>query len=319
MKRRGKSAIGSEENQELLTPKVRVRHARVVEKTEEELKPEPLIFNGSNLFDVPKVETEEEEKPSTVFSFFAEPDDEPEEEPVQETTEVLKERLVPEQESREEPEKEQLVPPPVEEQIASEEQKSEPEVFVFETGTQEPEPEEEGPKPEELVSRVPEKGAVSTTRRVSFSVLEKVRRSVGNFTKMNNGVTSDDVEIRYAEDELEPVDVLKDGTLLLPNRRVYLGPMVQPWDSMSEVRIPRGQEVELDVGVSFLLPENYALEVYGADSMCDKHGLVLSDGKVLMSRQEAYFPIVLKVKAISDVSYISKLGKVVQCRLVPLE
>lgn len=175
----------------------------------------------------------------------------------------------------------------------------------------------------ELVEELPDVSSpvieVPAVKKEYYDIRANVIKSIETFQKLNTGLCVTDVEISYNADDVSKIELLRDGSILLPNQRVYFGPIAEDWDSLFEVRVPRGKECELELGVHFALPDNYAIEFSGNDLMRDKHGLELADGKVLLTRQEALLPIVIRLRSISDVSYIAKYSKIIQCKLKQLD
>lgn len=310
---------------ESVLPKVRVRHPRIVggdgKKTAVEDEDESVFaFKGKNLFNMP--EAEESESSDSLINMFGM--DEEEQEDAVKAEEAPLMQLFNQSDSTknvEEDEAQDSLVAGQDSMLNQKETASEQPIVPRETQENKGEFIEELPSIEELTP-VREDAAIpdsKSTATHNTSVSDKVIRSVQNFLKLNSGLSTDDVEIRYTSDDIEQVELLKDGGILLPNKRVYFGPIEEAWDELSEVRVPRGKELELELGVSFILPDNFALEFLSTDLMRDKHGLELADGKVLLTRQEAFLPVVLKLRSVSDVSYVSKFGKIVQCRLKQLD
>lgn len=152
--------------------------------------------------------------------------------------------------------------------------------------------------------------------RKSSSVFNRLSNAISDYNDKNTGIFSDDVSVRYEDDNSIAVKITSDGRMCLPNRRLFKEGHVVPWDFVNEIRIQKGMEVELDLGVSFLLPNHYALEIFGISDMRNKYGVELVNGVQRLNRQTAMQPITLVLRALDDLAYVQHYQSIVQARLV---
>ncbi len=148
------------------------------------------------------------------------------------------------------------------------------------------------------------------------SLLRKVQNIIAVYNSRNSGVVSEDIQIRYYHDNMNEVQTTEDGRLVFPNQRVYYRGFTEEWDRVNEVRVPKGAEFEVDLGIGVFLPDGYELELAGVRELRTKYELELIDGVVHLSRQNAMFPIVVQLRAVGDMAYVQKHKSLIQARLV---
>lgn len=146
-------------------------------------------------------------------------------------------------------------------------------------------------------------------------VIEKLQRVIALYNSRNGGACADDITIKYSDDSLLQVDMTANGTLTLPNYRVFSDGRMVEWDNINELRIPKGATVELDLGVSILLPDFYELELISVHDLRTKYGLMMQQ-PVKVSRQNAMFPLTVILTAVEDLAYIQKFRSIIQARIV---
>lgn len=148
------------------------------------------------------------------------------------------------------------------------------------------------------------------------NLLHSLQNNIAIYNSRNSGVIADDIQIRYYNEGGCEVQMTDDGRLILPNQRVYYKGMMEDWDRVSEVRIPKGAEFEVDLGIGIFLPDGYELEIAGVRELRTKYGLEVVNGIIHLSRQDAMFSIVVPMHAVDDLAYVQKYKSLVQARLV---
>ena len=146
-------------------------------------------------------------------------------------------------------------------------------------------------------------------------VIKKIQRAISLYNSKNGGACANDIVIRYSTDSLPQATVTDGGTLALPNCRVFSAGRVVEWDQINELRVPKGETVELDLGVSILLPDFYELELVSVHNLRAKYGLMMQQ-PVSVSRQDAMFPLTVTLKAVEDLAYIQKFQSIIQARVI---
>lgn len=146
-------------------------------------------------------------------------------------------------------------------------------------------------------------------------VIKKIQRAISLYSSKNGGACANDIVIRYSTDSLPQATVTDGGTLALPNCRVFSAGRIVEWDQINELRVPKGETVELDLGVSILLPDFYELELVSVHNLRAKYGLMMQQ-PVNVSRQDAMFPLTVTLKAVEDLAYIQKFQSIIQARVI---
>lgn len=170
-----------------------------------------------------------------------------------------------------------------------------------------------------------QKGAITEPESKQVFVAEKIKPSkeslldrfkgvVAKYNTENSGVVSSEASIMYYDDTVSDVK-MSNGEMLMPIRKVYLNGVEVPFDSLGEVRIPHGGEIEVDLGVSIAMPNGVNLQIDGVSELTKKFGLNLRN-PLMLRRQETVHPIVVQLVAVDELAYISKYQSVVQAKFV---
>lgn len=146
-----------------------------------------------------------------------------------------------------------------------------------------------------------------------YSILERLRDVIDEYRNSDSGVFADTAKLRYCDGVSEAV--IEDGELHLPIRKVYVGGKEVPFNSVGEVRIPPTTEIELDLGVSMVLPDGINLELSEISGVETKFGLSLKS-KCILNRQDALFPIVVVMRPVDEVAYVNRYRSLIKARFV---
>lgn len=149
----------------------------------------------------------------------------------------------------------------------------------------------------------------------SLSLLDRIHREITTYNERNTGVFLDTADFKYCDGVAKAA--IKDDAMLLPIRKVYLNGMAVDFDRVGEVRIPEGVDVELDLGVSVVMPDNVELALSTAPEVERKFGVTVRS-KTVLRRQDALFPIVVKMRVLDTIAYISKYHGVIEARFLPV-
>lgn len=148
------------------------------------------------------------------------------------------------------------------------------------------------------------------------SLLGKLCRVIEHFNASDTNVYSEAISVKYSGDGIADVTV-KNHSLILPLDKVYLGGRAKEWNRVDEVNIPMDSEVEIDLGISVIMPDNVVLEINGVPELTSKFGLALKE-PIRLRRQEAIFPIVVKAVAVDDLAYVQKHQSLFRAQIIPV-
>lgn len=210
--KRGKQGTESVDEMQAV-PKVKVRHPRVIQSEEtqpDEVEDTSFIFNGKNLFGIPTDDAEDGELESEPINFFE--SEESEEKELPEPAMLAGNDGKKETENSSELQSFEFAEddvPAVSEEPADfaqdnyvgDEAGAGKEFLGDEPVTQQQAGSREESKPEQQKHRT--------------DVITHLANSVSKFKKLNSGLASEEVEIRYQEDGLTQVEVLKDGAIIV--------------------------------------------------------------------------------------------------------
>lgn len=154
------------------------------------------------------------------------------------------------------------------------------------------------------------------TIRQSHDVLQMVKEAQQLLSKPIRW-NSDEISIKY-DKGVELVHVCEDGTILFPNNLVYQGGISYGWDKNFEVKVPKGDSIELDLGICIAMPTGYGIEITGAEDILDKYGMKLKEGQSVLSPLDAATPIIVQLEACTNTSYVAKYKSILKGRLVEL-
>lgn len=111
---------------------------------------------------------------------------------------------------------------------------------------------------------------------------------------------------------------LPNGEILLGNARVYgKDGMPKKWNKIFEVPMHCGEEIELDLGVHFEIPDGYGVELYAREELSTKFGLEVIS-KLYFDPKLAALPITVRLRACKNTSYLAKFQKVFVAKVVRL-
>lgn len=113
-------------------------------------------------------------------------------------------------------------------------------------------------------------------------------------------------EIETVEDSVQVVKTEKG--LLFSNYRVFVDGVQQLWDTMFEVKLPKGSQVEVATGVCLKVPQGVQAELCGIAELEEKHALRFLGGST-GGEVVAFFQA-------DEGAYVSKIGRIVQCQFV---
>lgn len=147
-------------------------------------------------------------------------------------------------------------------------------------------------------------------------LISRLEEAAKIYNTKDSGVYSEDITIKYYDEESLGVTVDDNGILSMPNAYVYVNGVKVAWDNVNETRVSKKDVIELDLGVGLTIPEGYELQIAGAKNLEDKYGLKLIEQNKRIVRQAALFPIVVRLSAIKDLAYIQKYRSIIKARLV---
>lgn len=166
------------------------------------------------------------------------------------------------------------------------------------------------PEPSEELLEKPE----GAPKQEAVRITEKLVTAVTEYMRLNSGVYGEDATVRYC-DGVKSI-VVANNEMRLPVRRVYVNGIVMPFNSLGEVRVPNGVEVEVDFGVSVVMPDGFGIELHTIDGVDKQYGLSLAEPVVSINRQEALYPIVAKFKVLDGLAYVNKACSLVAAKFV---
>ncbi|MEY8334665.1 hypothetical protein AALB53_16395 [Lachnospiraceae bacterium 47-T17] len=152
------------------------------------------------------------------------------------------------------------------------------------------------------------------------TVLERLENAVNTYnSKVRSELSSTDVNIIFDDDKHKDIVIVDPTThkFLLPNGHVYVNGKQKAWNLVHEIRVQKYSKVELDFGISILLPAGFGLELKPVTECGTKFGLGVAEDKVLYNAQEAAEGISVTLYGCTDASYIAEyqqlfIGKVVK-------
>lgn len=148
------------------------------------------------------------------------------------------------------------------------------------------------------------------------SILEKLVSVAQEYQKLDAGVASNEVSVRYCDGVKS--GYIKNSELYLPIRMVYVNGLARPFDSVGEVKVPMGAKVEVDFGTSFALTGGIGIQMTAVDDCENKFGLRLKS-KECIRRQEALFPLVAEFEVVDEIAYVSKFQSIAHVKFVKLD
>ena len=156
------------------------------------------------------------------------------------------------------------------------------------------------------------KGVISEGENEIYSILARLQNVVENYNKGDCNYESENISIRYAAGVREIK--VEDGWMYFPIRRVYVNGSAVKFDTVDEVRLKSGDKIELDLGVSIVIPKGYILEFKNVENAKTKFGIEIPEGTVVRA-PDAIFNIVVPVIPIDDLAYVCKNRSIVRATL----
>ena len=163
---------------------------------------------------------------------------------------------------------------------------------------------------EENQNVVEEMPKVDYTKNVTLALKNAVD-TVDNF-QAKGGVDDFTIQIKYLSKEIPSVLNLNNA-LQIANYRVYVNGRLCEWDELYEIKFRKGSKIELETGVSFRIPEGYCLEFSISEENQNKFSVNMQPTR--LSAKEARQQVILWLNALEG-AYLSKIGRVIECRVV---
>lgn len=151
------------------------------------------------------------------------------------------------------------------------------------------------------------------------TVFDRLKEAVDRYKdSMTNSKTDEEVSVVFDDDNHQELvfDTEEPNKFFLPNAWVYAQDKQQMWNTVCEVRIPRGKIVEIDFGLSIQLPEGCGLELQMVPGCSEKYGLRWVNGKPYYSAKEAAEGITVEVQGCTDTSYVAEYKHLFTGRVV---
>lgn len=146
----------------------------------------------------------------------------------------------------------------------------------------------------------------------SQDILSKLDRAVKKYVNPQNGFECETISLRYASGVSEvKVD---NGWIYFPIKQVFVNGRKSNFNNVHEVRLKRNDRVELDLGVSAVIPRGYALEFRNVENAKTKFGIEVPDGTVIRA-QDALYSMVVPVNPIDDLAYVCQNRSIVRATL----
>lgn len=123
---------------------------------------------------------------------------------------------------------------------------------------------------------------------------------------------TDSIEILYYDDKAPNVET-KDNKFLLANNKVYVNGRLMEWDSLFEVRVPAGAEVEIETGIGFKIPLDCQLNISCSKESSDKFYFKPMWCTIKPDMAAEAVTVVLEAE---EGAYFSKVGRLVECQIV---
>ena len=148
------------------------------------------------------------------------------------------------------------------------------------------------------------------------ALLSRLEELTDVYKTKDSGVYSDDITVKYYDDESTGIKIDSNGIISLPNAFVYINGVKMAWDHVNETRVSMKDVIELDLGIGLTIPEGYELQIAGSKDLESKYGLKILEHSTRIVRQAALFPIVVRLAAVKDLAYIQKYRSIIKARLV---
>lgn len=146
----------------------------------------------------------------------------------------------------------------------------------------------------------------------SQDIISKLDRAVKKYVDPQNGFKCETISLRYASGVNEvKVD---NGWIYFPIKQVFVNGRKSNFNNVHEVRLKRNDRVELDLGVSAIIPRGYVLEFRNVENAKTKFGIEVPDGTVIRA-QDALYSMVVPVNPIDDLAYVCQNRSIVRATL----
>ena len=107
---------------------------------------------------------------------------------------------------------------------------------------------------------------------------------------------------------------MDNGWIYFPIKQVFVNGRKRNFNSVHEVRLKRDDKVELDLGVSAVVPKGYVLEFRNVENSKTKFGIEVPAGTAV-GAHDALYPIVVQVNPVDDLAYVCQNRSIVRATL----
>lgn len=156
------------------------------------------------------------------------------------------------------------------------------------------------------------------TARSGERVFDFLQRTVNDYVTSLKPIGDDDASVLFDSDVEQNLQALQDGSgrFYLPNVNVYKCGIREEWNSVHEIRVSKGAIVELDFGMSILVPNGFAVELRETPECREKYGLSVVGSALMLTPEAAARGVSVRLQGCSDMAYLAEYRPIFTARII---